>query len=73
MIGRRVLCGCLAALALVLGAGCGTETERQPVPLARPAPPQTAALDWRESYGAEGQALRFLVDELRVTADGGRA
>jgi hypothetical protein len=70
MIGRRLLCGCLAALALVLGAGCGTEPEQQPVRLAQPAPPQTAALDWRESYGAEGQALRFQVDALRVTADG---
>ena len=27
-------------------------------------------LDWRESYGASGQALRFVVDELRLTAEG---
>jgi hypothetical protein len=70
MIGRRVLSGCLVALAPVLGAGCGTEPELKPVRPARPAPPQTAMLDWRESYGASGQALRFVVDELRLTAEG---
>jgi hypothetical protein len=70
MILCRGLSGCLVVVALTLGAGCGPEPERQDVPLARPAAPQTATLGWRESYGAEGQALRFVVDELRVTGSG---
>src|SRR5918992_3779678 len=70
MIGHRLLSGCLLTLALVPGAGCGTEPEREPIRPARPAPPQTAAVGWREEYGVQGQALRFVVDELRVTAEG---
>jgi hypothetical protein len=70
MIGRRLLSGCLLVAPLALGAGCGTEQEAQPLQPARPAPAQTATLNWRESYGDGGQALRFVVVELRVTADG---
>jgi hypothetical protein len=66
MIGRS----CLLALVAALAAGCGAESEPEPFVAAQPAPPQTATLDWRESYGAEGQALRFAVDALRVTATG---
>src|SRR5687768_11724948 len=65
--------GCLVALALVLAAGCGTEAEPLREPLAQPAEPQRAALGWREAYAAEGHALRFVVDELRVTANGWEA
>jgi hypothetical protein len=67
--------GCLVALTLGLAAGCGPETEPQRLPLARPAGPQTAALGWREAYATESQsqALRFVVDELRVTAAGWEA
>jgi hypothetical protein len=65
--------GCLLALTLVFGAGCGSAAEPQRVPLAQPAGPQTAALGWRESYSAEGQRLRFVVDELRVTGAGWEA
>ena len=67
---RRCLLGCLVALALALGAGCGTESERPRAAPARPAPPQTATLGWQESYGAEGQALRFEVEQLIVSAEG---
>lgn len=62
--------GCLLSVALGLAVGCGTETEARRIPLAQPAGPQTATLGWREAYAAEGQALRFVVDELRVTAAG---
>jgi hypothetical protein len=65
--------GCLVALALVLAAGCATEAEPLREPLAQPAKPQTAALGWREAHAAEGQALRFVVDELRVTENGWEA
>src|ERR687895_2601655 len=67
--------GCLVALTLALGAGCGSEAEPQRVPLAQAAGPQTATLGWREAYKGEsqGQALRFVVDELRVTAAGWEA
>ncbi len=70
MIVRRCLSGCPAVVAAVLAAGCGAEAEQQRVPPARPATPQVVTLDWRESYGAEGQALRFVVEELRVTREG---
>ena len=67
--------GCLVALALALGTGCGSEAEPRHIPLAQPAEPQTATLGWREAYPDEGQkqALRFVVDELRVTAAGWEA
>jgi hypothetical protein len=65
--------GCLVALALLFAAGCGTEAEPLREPVAQPASPQTAALGWREAYAAGGQALRFFVDELRVTAEGWEA
>jgi hypothetical protein len=67
---RRCLPGCLVALTLAFAAGCGTETERPRAAPARPAPPQTATLGWRESYGSAGQALRFVVDQLIVSAEG---
>jgi hypothetical protein len=67
--------GCLLALLLGLAAGCGPETEPQRLPLAQPAGPQTAALGWREAYAGESptHALRFVVDQLRVTAAGWEA
>jgi len=65
--------GCLVALALAVAAGCGPEAEAERVPLAQPAGRQTAALGWREAYAAEGQALRFVVEELRVTTAGWEA
>jgi hypothetical protein len=34
------------------------------------AGPQTATLDWEESYGEGGQELVFTVEELEVTEDG---
>jgi hypothetical protein len=46
--------------------------ERQVEPSVA-AGPQTAKLDWRETYGADGEALVFTVDRLRVTRDGWRA
>jgi hypothetical protein len=37
------------------------------------AGPQTARLDWRETYGSAGERLVFTVDELQVTETGWRA
>jgi hypothetical protein len=37
------------------------------------AGPQLAQLDWRETYGSEGEQIVFTVDELEVTATGWRA
>ena len=38
-----------------------------------PAGPQTANLDWRETYGDPGQQLVFTVDRLQVTETGWNA
>jgi hypothetical protein len=38
-----------------------------------PAGPQTAELDWRETYGDSGQQLVFTVDALEVTETGWNA
>jgi hypothetical protein len=58
----------LAAAALWL-AGCGG-AEPEPLGPARAAEPQQAELGWRESYPATGEGLVFVVDELRVRAEG---
>ena len=62
----------VALLLLVLvAAGCGTQANGEPVRLARPAEPQRAELDWRETHpAATGERLVFEVGTLAVTADG---
>lgn len=57
-------------LAVLLLTGCGAASETAPVPPARAAEPQRVELDWRESYPAEGERLRFEVDALEVREDG---
>jgi hypothetical protein len=69
MIGRRRLLACLALVALA-PLGCGGETESQPLRASRPAPAQAATVGWREAYGADGQARRFVVERLAVTEEG---
>ena len=59
----------LFLVAVLLLAGCGT-AELQPVEIARPAEPQRAELDWRESYPSSGQGLLFTVDSLQITRKG---
>jgi hypothetical protein len=63
----------VALLLLVLGAaGCGTaETGGEPIRPARPAEPQRAELDWRETHpAARGERLVFEVGTFTLTADG---
>ena len=59
-------------LLVVVAAGCGTaETSGEPIRLARPAEPQRAELDWRETHpAATGDRLVFEVGTLAVTAAG---
>lgn len=59
-------------LAAVVLAGCGTqESGGEPIRPARPAEPQRAQLDWRETHPAPtGERLVFEVGTLAVTADG---
>lgn len=66
---RRTVAFLLCALAV---AGCGTsEGGGEPIRPARPAEPQRAELDWRETYpAATGERLVFEVGTLAVTADG---
>lgn len=66
---RRTVVLLLLVLAV---AGCGTaETGGEPIRSARPAEPQRAELDWRETYpAARGERLVFEVGTLAVTADG---
>jgi hypothetical protein len=59
----------LLLVAVLLLAGCGT-AELQPVEITRPAEPQRAELDWRESYPSSGQRLLFVVDSLAITRKG---
>ena len=59
----------LLLVAVLLLAGCGT-AELEPVEIARPAEPQRAELDWRESYPSSGQRLVFVVDSLEITKQG---
>ena len=59
----------LFLVAVLLLAGCGT-AELEPVEIARPAEPQRAELDWRESYPSSGQRLVFIVDSLQITRKG---
>ena len=54
---------------LVLVAGCGT-VEREALVLAERAEPQQVELGWRESYGAGGRVLRFVVERFAVVDDG---
>jgi opacity protein-like surface antigen len=66
---RRVAAGALLAL---VAAGCGAAADG-PIPDAKPAPPQSAALGWQEVYGKPGARLVFNVSSLAVTSDGWRA
>jgi predicted small lipoprotein YifL len=66
---RRIAVGALLAL---VAAGCGTAGPG-PIPDAEPAPPQSATLDWQETYGDPGARLIFGVTSLEVTPTGWRA
>jgi len=66
---RRLFAGALLAL---VAAGCGAPAQG-PIPDARPAPPQSAALGWQEVYGDPGGRLVFRVRSLAVTPDGWQA
>ena len=66
---RLIAAGALLAL---LAGGCGTPSEG-PIPDARPAPPQSAALGWQEVYGDPGARLVFNVSSLAVTPYGWHA
>ncbi len=59
----------LLVILLLLVAGCGSEGS-EPLPDARAAEPQSAVLNWRESYPKTGERLVFGVRSLAVTADG---
>jgi hypothetical protein len=56
-------------LAALVVAGCGG-TEPAPIEPSRPAEPQQATLDWRESYPSTGERLVFAVDTLRIDTSG---
>ncbi len=60
---------CLVVVLVLLVAGCGSEAPGS-LPNAQSAEPQTAELDWLESYPAAGRRLTFGVDRLEVTASG---
>ena len=58
----------LLPIAALLVAGCGTTNA--PIPAVVKAPPQTASLDWRESYPVDNAALVFGASAFRVTPGG---
>ncbi len=58
------------ALAVLAAAGCGADEQVRPSEPVRPAEPQTAQLDWRETYPETGAQLRFYVDRLVVRENG---
>jgi hypothetical protein len=64
----RFLVPVLAALLL---AGCSAESK--PIAPARPAPPQSADLDWNEHYDSEAGRLVFGVTTFEVLPGGWRA
>ena len=74
LVGRRqflVQAGRGALGIAVLGlAGCGTKGEPTTVPARLAAPPQSAKLEWLETYTAKAPALVFGVTAFAVTADG---
>src|SRR5688500_7110660 len=71
-----------ALVLVVFGAGLAgfafssavsrTEEDETPTERSIAAGPQTAELDWRETYGPKGQKLVFEVDRLEVQKDGWR-
>ena len=67
-MGRHVVGLLLAGLTLVL-AGCGGGGEPA-LPLAEPAAPEIAPLDWVETYGPAGNQLVFRVERLEVRDEG---
>jgi hypothetical protein len=77
-VSRTSIVVLVAAAAAVAGFAITATANRigdeEAAPLAsRPAPPQTAQLDWRESFGPRGEQLVFVVDSLDVVPGGWRA
>ncbi len=64
---RRLL-ALLSLLAVLVVAGCAQTGE--PPPMAAPAKPQRAALDWTEPFPKNGPGLVFTTRSLEVTKDG---
>ena len=59
---------------VLLAAACGTTSQTDEVPFeATKAPPRSAALDWRETYGSQTDRLVFRVERLEVQLDGWEA
>jgi hypothetical protein len=71
MVAFVVLGAALAALAFSTTTRLGDESGAVEPSVA--AGPQTAALDWRETYGNDGDRIVFEVESLEVGADGWRA
>ncbi len=65
----------LLVLPLVLlTTACGTTRQADEVPFeATKAPPRSAAIDWRETYGQQADRLVFKVERLEVHDDGWQA
>jgi hypothetical protein len=69
-----VVLGAAFAALLFSSAAIGPEDETEPRPASsEAAAPQTAHLDWRETYGPSGQKLVFEVERLEVVESGWRA
>jgi hypothetical protein len=67
-----VLGAALAGFAFSSAAG-QFRTDEMPARPTAAASPQSANLDWHETYGPPGEKLVFEVDRLQVLADGWRA
>jgi hypothetical protein len=65
---RRALILPFVAAVAVAVAGCGASST--PIPAAVKAPPQTARLDWKETYPTGVVALVFGVSTFTVTRSG---